>query len=224
MRILVVEDDPDIRGALTSCLTTACFAVDASGTAEEALYLAQLNDYDLIVTDYILPEGSGLDLCRNLRAEGSSIPILVLSVKSSIPDKVLLLEQGADDYLTKPFSYEEIVARVHALLRRPAKMQSALISEGDIVIDSTRQVVTCRSKDVYLTRKEFTLLEYLAQRKGTVVTRAMLIEHVWNMNRDLFSNTIEAHILNLRRKLASQSKQKFIYTVPGRGYKFDTVA
>jgi DNA-binding response OmpR family regulator len=202
-------------------LESACYAVDATDNAERGFYLARLNEYDLMILDYVLPEQSGLDLCRGLRAEGINVPILILSVKSSIPDKVLLLEQGADDYLTKPFSVQELLARVRALTRRPAHIQSPVMTIGDITIDSTRQVVTCRSRDVYLTRKEFTLLEYLARQRGTVVTRSMIMEHVWNMERDLFSNTIEAHILNLRKKLARGTKRKYIYTVPGRGYKLD---
>lgn len=221
MRILVIEDDPDVRGALAACLAAESFAVDEAADGAEGYYLARLNDYDLIVTDYLLPKKDGLELCADLRSLGKPVPILVLSVKSTVPDKVALLEQGADDYLTKPFSYEELVARVRALLRRPPQIEQAVIVVGDVTIDSARQIVRCGAKDVYLTRKEFSLLEYLAQRQGTVVSRSMLMEHVWNMERDLFSNTIEAHILNLRKKLGGRARSKLIHTVPGRGYKLE---
>jgi two-component system OmpR family response regulator len=221
MRILVVEDDEDLRRSVASCLTAESFAVDEAADGVEGLYLGRLNEYDLVVTDYALPKKDGLELCAGLREHGRAMPILVLSVKGSVPDKVALLDQGADDYLVKPFSYEELVARVRALLRRPQQLAAPVITVGDLTIDSARQVVRCGSREVYLTRKEFSLLEYLARHQGTVVSRSMLMEHVWNMDRDLFSNTIEAHILNLRKKLAARTRRKLIHTVSGRGYKVE---
>jgi len=221
MRILVIEDDPDVSSTIASCLTAESFAVDEAADGSEGFYLARLNDYDLVITDYLLPKKDGLELCADLRSLGKTMPILVVSVKSTVPDKVALLDHGADDYLTKPFSYDELISRVRALLRRPPQLEQSVITLGDITIDSARQVVRCGPDDIYLTRKEFSLLEYLAQRQGAVVSRSMLIEHVWNMERDLFSNTIEAHILNLRKKLGARTSAKLIHTVPGRGYKIE---
>jgi DNA-binding response OmpR family regulator len=222
MRVLVVEDDGDLRQSVVSCLAQESFAVDEAADGVEGLYLGRLNEYDLVVTDYALPGKDGLELCAGLREHGKTMPILVLSVKGTVPDKVALLDRGADDYLVKPFSYEEFVARVRALLRRPPQLAEPVITVGDLTIDSARQVVQCGSREVYLTRKEFSLLEYLARHQGTVVSRSMLMEHVWNMDRDLFSNTIEAHILNLRKKLAVRTKRKLIHTVSGRGYKVES--
>ena len=221
MRILVVEDDASVRRALISCLAAESFAIDQAADGAEGVYLARLNEYDLVISDYLLPKKDGLELCAELREAGKTMPILIISVKSTVPDKVALLDHGADDYLVKPFSYEELVARVRALLRRPAQLEQQVITVGDVTIDSARQAVRCGAKDVYLTRKEFSLLEYLAQRQGIVVSRTMLMEHVWNADRDLFSNTIESHILNLRKKLGTRSRAKLIHTVPGRGYKVE---
>lgn len=221
MRILIVEDDPELSRSLARCLTAACYATDQAADGVSGLYLARLNQYDLIISDYVMPKKDGLALCDELRALGNTTPILILSVKGTIPDKVVLLNHGADDYLAKPFSYEELTARVRALLRRPRIAQSNVITVGDVTIDSSRQIVKCGAKDVYLTRKEYSLLEYLACQQGAVVSRSMLMEHVWNMERDLFSNTIEAHILNLRKKLNARSSQTVIQTVPGRGYRLE---
>lgn len=221
MRILIVEDDLEIQTALANCLKSACFAIDTAATGEKGLYLAQTNDYDLLILDYILPEKTGLEICKAIRAEGKTVPILILSVQGETPMKVELLNHGADDYLTKPYSFDELLARVHALLRRPVTVKSSIITVGDITINSSQQTVANGKKSLQLTRKEFSLLEYLARAKGTVVSRSTIMEHVWDIEGDLFSNTIEAHILNLRRKLATITKHKLIHTISGRGYKLD---
>ncbi len=222
MRILIVEDDTDIRVALAANLKAASYAVDIAEDGEKGSYLARANDYDLVILDYILPKRDGYRICRDIRESQKAMPILMLSVKGTIDDKVDLLDAGADDYLPKPFSFEELNARVKALLRRPREIKNPIIIAGDMTIDSDKQSVTRGNKGIYLTRKEFALLEYLARNKGRVVSRGQIMEHVWDMGSDPFSNTIEAHILNLRKKLGVR-KQKLIHTVPGRGYKFDTI-
>ena len=221
MRILVIEDDPDINALLTSSLKSACFAVDSASCGEEGSFLARTNDYDLIILDYMLPKKDGPHICRDIRQNGQTMPILMLTVRADTEDKVQMLNEGIDDYLTKPFSLEELHARVKALLRRPKQIASTSIALGDIVIDVARQSVARGKKEIYLTRKEFSLLEYMARNRGLVVSRGMIMEHVWNMESDPFSNTIEAHILNLRKKLSS-GKHSLIATVPGRGYKIET--
>jgi DNA-binding response OmpR family regulator len=218
MRILVVEDDLDIQESIAKGLKAACFAVDTASDGEKGHYLARLNDYDAIVLDYMLPKKNGFEICRDLRKSGKKMPILMLSVCANTDDKVTLLEAGVDDYMTKPFSQNELLARIRALLRRPAISCLEIMSIGDITIDSKRQTVMCGDQSIYLTRKEFSLLEYLARNQGYVLSRGMIMEHVWDQDSDPFSNTIEAHIGNLRKKLG-RSGQRVIHTVPGRGYK-----
>ena len=218
MRILVIEDDADIRSMLAFHLKAIAFAVDTIDCGEKGARMAQTNEYDLIVMDYMLPKKNGREICKELRESGKTMPIIMLSVRSATGDKVELLNCGADDYLSKPFSFEELHARAKALLRRPKEMHQPELRIGDLVINTEKQQVTRAGKELYLTRKEFSLLDYLARNKDKVVSRGMIMEHVWDIESDPFSNTIEAHILNLRKKLG-QRKTKLIHTVPGRGYK-----
>jgi DNA-binding response OmpR family regulator len=222
MRILVIEDDPHIKDILVTNLKASCFAVDATDDGEHGSYLARTNDYDLIILDYMLPKKDGRIICQEIREHGKTVPIIMLSVKSSTEDKVDLLTLGVDDYMSKPFSFEELHARIKALLRRPHETVEPTIKIGAITIDSNRQVVLCKKEEIYLTRKEFALLEYLARHREHVVSRGMIMEHVWDLESDLFSNTIEAHILNIRKKLGLK-KHQLIQTVPGRGYKIESV-
>lgn len=219
MRILVVEDNPVIQEALVLQLRAACFAVDTTDCGEKGSFLARTNDYDLVILDYMLPKKDGRTICKEIRSSGKTMPIIMLTVRQDVEDKVDLLDQGADDYIGKPFSFDELHARIKALLRRPREIQPHIIMIGDITIDSNKQLVLRGKREIYLTRKEFSLLEYLAQHRGNVVSRGMIMEHVWDQNSDPFSNTIEAHILNLRKKLGS--KKPLIHTVPGRGYRFE---
>lgn len=223
MRLLVVDDDIDIRGFLKKHLEKECFAVDVASDGEEASYLARTNEYDLVILDLNLPKKDGLQVCSEVRAGGKSMPILILSVKSEIPEKVALLRAGADDYVTKPFSFEEIVARIHAILRRPKESAAELIRIGDLEIDSSNHVVKRQDKEIYLTRKEFLLLEYLAKNRGKLLSRGMIMEHVWDKTGNIFSNTIETHILNLRKKIDFSGMPKLIHTVSGRGYKLEAL-
>ena len=223
MRILIIEDNEDIRTMLADYLREECFAVDATPSGERGSYLARVNEYDAVILDYMLPDKDGLEVCKEIRASGKTVPILMVSVLSDVNNKVTLLNSGADDYMIKPFSLVEVRARIAALLRRPSSITPSVFTIAHLTIDSARQKVFCHENEVYLTRKEFSLLEYLARNEEMVVSRGMIMEHVWNMESDPFSNTIEAHIFNLRKKIA-HCENALIHTVPGRGYKLSVVA
>lgn len=219
MRILVVDDDRGIRESLRKSLTAECFAVDTAGDGAEGSYLGRVNDYDLILLDNAMPRKTGIEVCKEIRAAGKKSPIIVLSVESEVDDKVGLLNAGADDYLTKPFSYKELASRMRALLRRPNAIMPEQLRVGDLVLDTANQRAKRGSKDIYLTRKEYALIEHLIRNSGTIVSRGSLLDHVWGEETDPFTNTIEAHILNLRKKVDFDPKRKLIHTIPGRGYK-----
>ncbi len=219
MRILVVDDDKDIRGYLKANLEAECFAVDTAGDGEEGSYLGRNNSYDAIVLDNNMPRKSGIRVCEDLRSTGNTTPILMLSVDGDSERKADLLDTGADDYLTKPFLYKELRSRIRALLRRPRETVSSILRVDDLVLDSSRQAVRRGKKKIYLTRKEFSLLEYLMRNEGAIVSRANILEHVWDDEISVFSNTIEAHILNIRKKVNLPSKRKLICTMVGRGYE-----
>ena len=223
MRTLIIEDEINIVGFLKKSLESEYFVVDSVGCGEDGLYLCNVNSYDIIILDYMLPGINGREVCLEIRKKDKQTPIIMLSAKSGVINKVDLLNIGADDYLTKPFSVQELLARIRALLRRPQKIEGNIISIGDLSLDSLKHLVKRDKKEIYLTRKEFILLEYLMRNKGIVLSRGMIMEHVWDMNADPFSNTIEAHIASLRRKVDYKNK-KVIHTVPGRGYKVDIVS
>lgn len=221
MSILLVEDEKEIINFLKASLEAEYFSVDVAEDGEQGSYLARTNDYDLIILDNILPKKTGREICEEIRKIGKTVPVLVLSVKSDTATKVDLLNAGADDYLIKPFSFEELLARMRALRRRPEKLEGETLAVGDLTLNTRTHQVHRGKKEVYLTRKEFMLLEYLMRNKGTVLSRGMILEHVWDMNTDPFTNTIESHILSIRRKLDVKSKPKLIHTVPARGYKIE---
>lgn len=221
MRILVIEDDIRINNSLKVSLESECFVVDAAIDGEKGFYLATINDYDTIILDSTLPGKMGLDICRELRERDVTTPIIGLSVKTETSNKIAFLNAGADDYLTKPFSFEELVARIRALLRRPHTLQSDNIEIGNLELDIKKHKVWKDGKEVNLTRKEFLLLEYLMKNQGTVLSRGMILEHVWDMNADPFSNTIETHIMTLRKKVDNKRSERLIHTVPGIGYKIE---
>lgn len=220
MRLLIIEQDNPTRKSLCDFFKTASFRVDTTACGEHGNYLGQTNNYDLIILGYSLPKKTGYEIIKDLRTKGTKTPIIMLTWKNETSDKVAVLNAGADDYITKPFCYEELYARVKAVLRRPREIQSSIITVSGLKIDSSRHSVVFGKQKVYLTRKEFALLEYLAQNKGTIISRSKLLEEVWQGEGNPFSNTIEAHILNLRKKLKIR-KTKLIYTIPGKGYKLD---
>jgi DNA-binding response OmpR family regulator len=218
MRILIIEDEPRLGNLLKANLEAESYAVDIEGDGEKGLYRARTNDYDAIVLDDILPGKRGYEICRELRARGKNAPILLMSVQAESEWKVALLNDGADDYLTKPFTYAEMSARLRALLRRPRDLQGAEMQVGDLVLDESRSIVIRGTREIYLTAKEFSLLRYLMKNAGRIVSRAMLLEHVWNGEADPLSNMIETHIHNLRRKIDGKDEKKLIRTIAGRGY------
>lgn len=218
MRILIIEDEKTLTTVLEKKLS-AHFAVDIANDGRAGLHMASISDYDLIMLDYHLPEIPGATVCQEIRQRGKNCPILMLSVETDIPRKIELLNLGADDYMTKPFSYEELYARIKAMLRRPKGLVQPVLSIDNVTLNTTTHEIHRGKKELHLTKKEFMLLEYFMRNQNTVLSRGMLMEHVWDMNGDLFSNTIEMHIATLRKKLDHPGKRPLIHTVPGRGYK-----
>lgn len=217
MKILLVEDNHDIRETLRENLESELFTVDCTDNGECGSYMARTNYYDLIVMDYMMPRKNGLQACKEIRQSNKNAPIIMISVCDKIPEKIALLEAGADDYLQKPFSFSELLARIRAVTRRPPSYNTSSLSIDDVDLDITRQCVIRKGRKIYLTRKEFMLLECFARNRGRVVSRGYINESVWHNDSNPFSNTIEAHIRNLRKKLDG-GKTKLIRTVPGRGY------
>lgn len=222
MRILIIEDDSDVRDFVKFGLENESFVVDTIDDGEKGSYIARTNDYDLIILDITLPNKDGLKICDEIRKAGKMMPIIILSVISDTHKKVNLLNAGADDYLTKPFSFGELLARIRGLLRRPHTIEQPIITINDLTLNSDKQTVQRGKRGIYLTRKEFCLLEYLMKNCSKVLSRGMIMEHVWNLESDPFSNTIEAHILNIRKKINKGNKPDLIHNVPGRGYKIDS--
>lgn len=221
MRILIVEDDEGIGQALKLQLEAENFAVDVATDGEKGSYLARTNGYDAIILDSTLPKKMGQEVCVEIRKVGKHMPILFLTVNNEVDQKVRALNAGADDYLTKPFSFQELLARIRALLRRPQTRLENIITFDDLRIDVDKQTIHRGKDEIELTRKEFMLLEHLTRNHGYVVSRSELIEHVWDSSVDIFSNTIESHMVSLRKKIDTPRRRKLIHTVSGRGYKID---
>ncbi len=220
MKLLLIEDDANIRHALLPAFKAENYIIDTAPDGERGYFLASTNSYDLIILDYNLPKLNGREIIEKLRHEKINIPILILTIHSELNDKVDLLNLGADDYLTKPFILSELLAHVKAILRRPKVWQGHILKINNLELDHDKFLVTKEGKRIILSSKEFALLEYLLKNQGIILSRQNIMEHVWDENADPFSNTIEVHIRNLRRKLESE-KQKFIFTVSNRGYKID---
>ncbi len=218
MRILIIEDEPTLGMALKENLEAEAYAVDIEMDGSCGLYRARTNEYDAIVLDDILPGKRGQEICRELRKDGTTAPIMLMSVQSEVETKVNLLNRGAGDYLVKPFSFEEMSARLRALLRRSRELRYGEIQVDDLILDETNASVLRAGERIYLTAKEFALLRYLMRHVGHLVSRGAILEHVWDGNADPLSNMIETHMHNLRRKIDRPALKKLIYTVPGRGY------
>ena len=217
MRLLIVEDEPALAATLRKALAEEGFAVDLAGDGEAALWQADAVAYDVIVLDLMIPEVDGWEVIRRLRSGGNRSPVLVLTARDATSDKVRALDSGADDYLTKPFTLTELTARIRALIRRAAGSPSPVLSIGDLTIETTARRVTRAGVDVELTAKEYALLEFLARHRGTLVTRSMLFEHVYDDRNDSMSNVVDVYVASLRRKLG----RDLIKTRRGAGYIVD---
>ncbi len=218
MRILLVEDDARIASFVSKGLRENSYAVDAAPDGEEGLYLASINAYDAIILDVMLPIKDGFAVCRELRKENIKTPILMLTARDAVEDKIFGLDSGADDYLTKPFEFRELLARLRALLRRVGEVRPPKIVVGDLEIDTVSQKVRRGGLEIFLTTKEYALLEYLAREKGKVLGRAEIAEQVWDENFDVFSNLIEVYIRRLRAKMDEGFSAQLIHTRRGAGY------
>lgn len=218
MRVLIAEDEKKIADFIRRGLKEEGYAADIAATGPEALALAEENPYDLLLLDVMLPGLDGVAVCARLRASGFAAPILMLTAKDRVEDKVKGLDSGANDYLTKPFAFEELLARIRALLRTKPAEQSALLTAGGIELDLAAHKARLSGKELDLSAKEFSLLEYLVRNKGKIVTRTMIAEHVWDINFDTGTNVIDVYINYLRRKLGKNPLEKVIQTVRGKGY------
>jgi len=218
MRILIIEDESKIAAFLKRGLKEEGYAVDVAADGEQGYFLASTQDCDLIILDLMLPGLDGLDLCRKLRAEGNEARILVLTARDKVNDKVQGLNAGADDYLTKPFAFEELLARVRALLRKRETGSPTKLQVADLTMDLLTHKVLRAGREIELTAREFALLEYLIRNVGAVVTRTMIAEHVWDVNFDTFTNVIDVYMSYLRNKIDRAFPDKLIRTVRGRGY------
>jgi two-component system, OmpR family, response regulator len=213
MRILVVEDEHRIANSIKKGLEQEKYAVDVAYTGTDGYDMALGEEYDLILLDLMLPGMDGIQICKQLREKKNQTPILILTARGQVQDKVAGLDNGADDYLTKPFSFEELLARVRALVRRPANMLDQTLVVGNLTLDSAKFVTTLNGKEIRLSNKEFSLLEYLMRQTGQIVTKDQIIAHVWNYESNILPNTVEVYIRNLRKKGI------VVETVRGFGYK-----
>ena len=218
MRILVVEDEKDLAEAIAAGLRKQGYAADIVLEGAEALRSFEVNEYDLLILDLNLPKVDGIEVCKKIRAGGSSAGILMLTARSSLDDRVKGLDLGADDYLVKPFHFPELLARVRALLRREGVPRPAILRVGELVLDPNALKGYFRGSEIALTIKEFAIIEYLMRNAGRIVSQEELLEHVWNEDTNLFTQTIKVHMKNIRKKLDAAGAGELITTVKGRGY------
>ncbi|HQP09770.1 MAG TPA: response regulator transcription factor [Candidatus Omnitrophota bacterium] len=218
MRILLAEDEKKIASFIVRGLKEEDYIVDVASDGEEASFRAEVNPYDLIILDIMLPHKDGITICRELRKKKINTPILMLTAKDQVRDKVLGLNSGADDYLAKPFDFEELSARIGALLRRNRNDKTGILQADDLELDPLRHKVRRAGKEIPLSSKEFALLEYLMLNADHVVTRTMISEHVWHEDFDSFTNVIDVYINFLRNKIDKDFKKPLIHTIHGKGY------
>jgi DNA-binding response OmpR family regulator len=220
MRILLVEDEPDAARMLAKGLREQAYAVDLAVDGNAAIYQSSITDYDAVVLDVMLPGADGMQVCRELRRRGSPVPVLMLTARDAVEDRIAGLDCGADDYLAKPFAFGELLARLRAVIRRGAQPPvPAAIQVGDLRLDTSARHVHRRGREVSLTAREYALLEYLAHRAGAVVSRADIAEHVWDEHYDPLSNVIDVYVQRLRRKIDLPGQDSVIRTRRGEGYQ-----
>jgi DNA-binding response OmpR family regulator len=218
MRILLVEDYAPVRESVAQALEEAGFAVDASGDGEEGLWYGQSGEYDVLVLDIVLPKVDGLSILKALRQGGNQTPVLLLTAKDTVADRVIGLDVGADDYLVKPFALEELLARVRALLRRKYETADPVIRVRDLEVDTVGRVVRRGGERIDLTAREYALLEFLAHRVGEVVSRTDIWEHVYDFHSTVESNVVDVYIGYLRKKMEGPDRPRLIHTRRGQGY------
>ena len=220
MSLLLIEDDPNLVVSLTLALNKAGFKVESAKDGLTGLDLARSNQYELILLDCNLPRLSGFEIVKRLREDKNFTPIIILTVLGELNDKIELFNLGVDDYLTKPFAFSELIARIKALLRRPLNFRGKVLKVGNLELDPDKFLVTKNNIRIHLPSREFSLLEYLMANKGKFMSRQKIMEEVWDKDIDPFSNTIEVHIMNIRRKLETKDEH-YIFTASNRGYKVD---
>ena len=221
MRVLLIEDDVTIARLLKEGLEDELYAVDVVHDGNEGYRTAVADEYDVIILDIMLPGMNGYEVCRALRNDGNKTPILMLTARDAERDIVEGLDTGADDYLVKPFSFDVLLARIRALLRRPNEKLEEILQVGDLKLDPSSKKVTRASQEINLTAKEYGVLEYLMRNKGKVLSKEQIISHVWDFDADVLPNNVELFIMFLRRKIDKPFKSKLIHTVSGFGYKLE---
>ncbi len=219
MKILIIDDERAVVEFLKQGLETQMFNVETAADGERGAFLGRTGNYDLIILDYVLPKLSGPEVLQEIRSEKKHVPVIMLTVKSEIQTKEQVFKLGADDYLTKPFLFDELLMRITAILKRPTRTEGELYKIDNLTLSTRSKIIRRAGKELYLTRREFSLLEYLLRQRGQIVSRQQLLEHVWDYNADPFSNSIESHIASLRRKLNQNKNRNLIHTFNGRGYK-----
>jgi len=219
MRILVVDDDRRLCAIIKRGLLEEAYAVDLAYDGEEGEYLAEVNPYDLIILDIMMPNKDGIEVCHELRAKNVNTPILMLTAKDTVEDRVKGLDTGADDYLVKPFAFNELLARVRALLRREGISKSPELRVGDLTLNTLTRQIWRGQRPIELTTKEYVILEYFMRHPNVVVTRTMIEEHAWDYDFDTMSNLVDVYIRRLRRKIDNEREDSLIQTVRGAGYR-----
>ncbi len=218
MRILLVEDERKVARFIQQGLEEEMYSVDVAYDGEQGAFLAMSEDFDLIILDVMLPKKDGIEVLRDIRQKKNTTPVIILSAKSAVEDKITGLDSGADDYLQKPFAFEELLARVRSLLRRGSVEKTTTLKVGDLTLDTVTHKAKRQDKEIELTAKEYALLEYFMRNKNRVLTRTIISEHIWNYNFDTATNIIDVYVNHLRSKIAGESKEKLIHTVRGVGY------
>lgn len=219
VRVLIIEDERRLALVIKKGLVENGFAVDLAFDGEEGKFLIESENYDLVILDLMLPKLDGLTLCQEIRQKGNKTPVLMLTAKTTLDDKVAGLNSGADDYLTKPFAFLELIARVHALVRRSKTESLPILSVGNIILDSTKHSLKRGDKRIKLTPKEFAIFELLLRRREEVVSRTEILEHVWDYNFEGMSNVVDVFMASVRKKIDDTGKKRIIQTVHGVGYR-----